>query len=58
MLSGRLGSDFGSRDLVSDKNIYDFGISHYTNDNAEVDLRAYGGNLDDETVVLTFSFFN
>ncbi len=57
-LSGGLGSDFGSRDLSSEKNVDDIGLSSDLSANAAIDLRAYAGNLDDETLVVTWSFFN
>jgi uncharacterized protein (TIGR02001 family) len=57
-LSGGIASDFGSRDLGSDKNVWDIGLSRDITDNVSISLDAYGGNLDDETLVLTLSFFN
>jgi uncharacterized protein (TIGR02001 family) len=57
-LSGGIGTDLGSRDLGSDKHAIDIGFSRDLSDHSSVDLRAYGGNYDDELVVLTVSFFN
>lgn len=57
-LSGGLGSDLGSRDLSSNKNVWDIGLSRDITDNSSIALHAYGGNLDDEALVLTLSFFN
>lgn len=57
-LSGGVGTDFGSRDLGSDKYAMDIGLSRGITDYSAVDLRVYGGNYDDEVIVLTLSFFN
>lgn len=57
-VSGGVGSDLGSRDLGSNKYVADIGLTRDLSSNASVDLRAYGGNYDDELIVLTLSFFN
>lgn len=57
-LSGGVGTDFGSRGLGSDKYAMDIGLSRGITDHSSVDLRVYGGNYDDEVIVLTLSFFN
>ncbi|MCE8007787.1 TorF family putative porin [Aestuariivita sp.] len=57
-ISGGFGSDLGSRNLASDKNVFDIGLSRDLTDHSAIDVRAYGGNLDEEVVVLTLSFFN
>ncbi|MEO1138966.1 MAG: TorF family putative porin [Pseudomonadota bacterium] len=57
-LSGGVGSDFGSRDLPSDKYALDVGLSRDLSEHSSADLRFYGGNYDDELIVFTLSFFN
>ena len=57
-VSGGVGSDFGSRNLSSDKYAADIGLSRDIGKNASADLRFHGGNFDDELVVFSISFFN
>lgn len=57
-LSGGVASDFGSRELSSEKYAVDIGLSRDIAKNASADLRFYGGNFDDELVVFSISLFN